>query len=457
MNRLASIILAAGKGTRMKSRYPKVLHKVCGQPMVRHVVDAAREAGVDFNIVVIGHGAGSVKEALAGQADFVVQSEQLGTGHAVMQAEEKLKDFVGDILVLCGDTPLVTARTLKQLVDYHREQGGAATVLTAELADPGAYGRIIRDEENRVSRIVEQKDASPEERAVREINTGMYCFYAPKLFAALKKITPANAQGEYYLTDVLEIFRAGGEKVTGILVEDSCEIIGINNRLQLSEAEQVMRRRILERWMLDGVTIKQPDSTYIDSRAEIGADTIIYPYTSIEGACRIGENCRVGPGTRLIAAELGDEVIIQNSIIMQSTAGEGCVIGPYAYIRPETVLAEGVKIGDFVEVKKSVIGKGSKVPHLSYVGDSLVGEKVNIGAGTITCNYDGQKKSRTVIGDGAFIGSNTNLVAPVEVGVDAITAAGSTITKSVPDGALAVERAKQVNHEGWATRKKKKN
>lgn len=457
MNRLASIVLAAGKGTRMKSRYPKVLHKVCGLPMVRHVVDAAREAGVEQNIVIIGHGAESVMEALAGQADFVVQTEQLGTGHAVMQAEEKLKEFTGDVLVLCGDTPLVTGRTLKQLVDYHLKQGSAATVLTAELADPGAYGRIIRDEKNEVARIVEQKDASPEEMAICEINTGMYCFKAPRLFSALKKITPANAQGEYYLTDVLEIFRAGGEKVSGLIVEDNSEIMGINNRLQLSEAEQVMRRRVLEYWMLEGVTVKHPDSTYIDTRAVIGPDTIVYPYTSIEGATRIGENCRIGPGTRLVAAELDDEVTVQNSIILQSVIGKGSIIGPFAYIRPETVLAEGVKVGDFVEIKKSVIGKGSKIPHLSYVGDSQVGEKVNIGAGTITCNYDGVKKSRTVIGDGAFIGSNTNLVAPVEVGAGAITAAGSTITKSVPTGALAVERAKQVNYEGWSERKKKKN
>lgn len=457
MNRLASIILAAGKGTRMKSRYPKVLHKVCGLPMVKHVVDAARGAGVEHNIVVIGHGADAVREALAEQADFVVQAEQLGTGHAVIQAEEKLKDYSGDVLVLCGDTPLITALTLSQLVEYHREQGSAVTVLTAELADPGAYGRIIRDEKNEVARIVEQKDASPEELAVCEINTGMYCFNAPRLFAALKKITPANAQGEYYLTDVLEIFRANGEKVTGKIVAENNEIMGINNRIQLSEAEQIMRRRVLEYWMMEGVTVKHPDSTYIDTRAQIGPDTIIYPYTSIEGASRIGENCRIGPGSRLVAAELDDEVTVQNSIILQSAIGKGATIGPFAYIRPETVLAEGVKVGDFVEIKKSVIGKGSKVPHLSYVGDSQLGEKVNIGAGTITCNYDGLKKSRTIIGDGAFIGSNTNLVAPVEVGSNATTAAGSTITKSVPAGALAVERAKQVNLEGWAEGKKKKN
>lgn len=457
MNLLASIILAAGKGTRMKSRYPKVLHKICGQPMVRHVIDAAREAGVENNIVVIGHGAESVKETLAGQANFAVQSEQLGTGHAVMQAEEALKDFAGDVLVLCGDTPLVTAHTIRQLVAFHREQGSAATVLTAEMAEPGAYGRIIRDEKNQVTRIVEQKDASPNELAIREINTGMYCFSAPKLFVALHKTTPANAQGEYYLTDVLEILRVDGEKVAGVVVEDNHEIMGINNRVQLSEAEQLMRRRILERFMLDGVTVKDPDSTYIDARAEIGSDTIVYPYTSIEGVCRIGENCRLGPGTRLVAAEIGNEVLVQNSIILQSSVGAGSVIGPFAYIRPDTVLAEGVKVGDFVEIKKSVIGKGSKVPHLSYIGDAIVGEKVNIGAGTITCNYDGQKKFRTVIGDGAFIGSNTNLVAPVEVGAGAITAAGSTVTKTVPAGALAVERAKQVNHEGWVARTKKKN
>ncbi len=457
MNLLASIILAAGKGTRMKSRYPKVLHKICGQPMVRHVIDAAREAGVENNIVVIGHGAESVKETLAGQANFAVQSEQLGTGHAVMQAAEALKDFAGDVLVLCGDTPLVTAHTIRQLVAFHREQGSAATVLTAEMAEPGAYGRIIRDEKNQVTRIVEQKDASPNELAIREINTGMYCFSAPKLFVALHKTTPANAQGEYYLTDVLEILRVDGEKVAGVVVEDNHEIMGINNRVQLSEAEQLMRRRILERFMLDGVTVKDPDSTYIDARAEIGSDTIVYPYTSIEGVCRIGENCRLGPGTRLVAAEIGNEVLVQNSIILQSSVGAGSVIGPFAYIRPDTVLAEGVKVGDLFEIKKYVTGTGKKVPHSSYIGDAIVGEKVNIGAGTITCNYDGQKKFRTVIGDGAFIGSNTNLVAPVEVGAGAITAAGSTVTKTVPAGALAVERAKQVNHEGWVARTKKKN
>ena len=423
--------------------------------MVRHVIDAARGAGVDYNIVVIGHSAESVKDALTGQADFVMQADQLGTGHAVMQAENRLKDFTGDVLVLCGDTPLVTSATLQQLVTYHREQSSAATVLTAELTDPGAYGRIIRDENNQVARIVEQKDASPEELAGREINTGMYCFNAPKLFAALAGITPANAQGEYYLTDVLEVLRSQGEKVTGVTVGDNCEIMGINNRLQLSEAEQIMRRRVLERWMLDGVTIKHPDSTYIDTRAQIGADTIIYPNTSIEGTCRIGENCRVGPGTRLVSAELGDEVLVQNSIILESNIGSKVVIGPFAYIRPGTFLADGVKVGDFVEIKKSVIGRGSKVPHLSYIGDSQVGENVNIGAGTITCNYDGHNKHRTVIGDGAFIGSNTNLVAPVEIGVKAITAAGSTITKSVPDGSLGVERSKQVNLDGWVSRKKK--
>ncbi|ADG81024.1 UDP-N-acetylglucosamine pyrophosphorylase [Thermincola potens JR] len=451
---VAAIILAAGKGTRMKSDLPKVLHKAAGEPMICHVLHAVSKAGIEKTVVIIGHGAEQVKELLGGQVEFALQAEQLGTGHAVMQTEEVLGSWSGDVLVLCGDTPLITSGTLKRLVTGHKTAGNTATVLTAILEDPSGYGRIIRGKSGDVEKIVEQKDASPEELRVKEINTGFYCFKARELYQALREITPVNAQGEYYLTDVLEIMKKKNLKVGAVTAEDSEEILGINNRSQLAQAEKVLRQRVAERHMLAGVTIIDPEATYIDSGVVIGTDTVIYPGSILEGDTQIGAGCIIGPNTRIVNSVLADNVNVQYSVILNAKVGAHTSIGPFAYLRPGTVLRENVKVGDFVEIKNSNIGAGSKVPHLSYVGDADVGEKVNIGAGTITCNYDGYKKSRTIIEDGAFIGSNTNLVAPVRVGKHAFTAAGSTITKDVPSEALSVERAKQVNYPNWASRKK---
>lgn len=456
MTQVSSIILAAGKGTRMKSRLPKVLHGVCGKPMLSHVVSAASDAGVDRNIVVIGHGAEMVREQIGSGVEWVEQLEQLGTGHAVMQAESSLADFKGNVLILCGDTPLITTETLTKLMQDHASAGNAATVLTAIMDDPTGYGRIVRDGAGNVQEIVEHKDASADQIQIREINTGIYCFDAARLFSGLKQVSPANAQGEYYLTDVLAILRREGQKIGAVVVNDPQETMGINNRVQLAEAEKIMQLRILHRLMMDGVTIVDPANTYIEQDVTIGADSVIYPGTVIEGKSSFGPECAIGPYSRLRDVKVGQRVTVQNSIILESSIGDDVNIGPFAYIRPGTVLHDSVKVGDFVEIKKSVVGKGSKVPHLSYIGDAEIGEKVNIGAGTITCNYDGTNKWKTTIGNNAFVGSNTNFVAPVEIGEKAIIGAGSTVTKSVPDGALCVERSKQIIYPEWVARKNKK-
>ncbi len=453
---VVAIILAAGKGTRMKSRLPKVLHGVCGKPMLEHVISAAAGAGVSRNIVIIGHGSDMIRESVKFDVAWVEQTEQLGTGHAVMQAERLLTGFTGSILVLCGDTPLISPATLERLFQEHTAAGNSVTVLTADIADPTGYGRIIRDSTGAVTGIVEHRDASGEQLRINEINTGIYCFAAKELFAALQKISPANAQGEYYLTDVLAVIAEQGGRTGAVKVEDARETMGINDRVQLAAAEALMRRKILNDLMTAGVTIIDPDNTYIGSEVIIGTDSIVYPGTIMEGNCRFGENCILGPYSRLTNVTAGNEVTVQNSVITDSSVGNGVIIGPFAYIRPGTVLGDNVKVGDFVEIKNSVVENGSKVPHLSYVGDAQIGERVNIGAGTITCNYDGTQKWQTKIGNNAFIGSNTNLVAPVKVGENAIIGAGSTVTKDVPDGALCIERAKQKVYPDWTTRKNKK-
>lgn len=453
---LAAVILAAGKGTRMKSKLPKVLHKLCGRPMIKYVLDAASAAGVGEIIVVVGYGADLVASEIKGTARTALQNEQMGTAHALMQAGAFLRGFAGQILVLCGDTPLIEASTLTELVNSHRSSGAGVTVLTACMDNPTGYGRIIRDQLGRVAKIVEQKDASPEEKQVREVNTGIYCFEAAGLFDALDQIKPVNVQGEYYLTDVIEMYVRSGRGAAAFVVEDPVEVTGINDRIQLAGAERGLRLKILEDLMRSGVTLIDPLSTFVDRTAVVRRDTVIYPFSFIEGNTVIGEECIIGPGSRIVDSRVGNNVTILNSIVMESVIGDRSFIGPYAFLRPETKVGIDVKIGDFVEIKKSVIGNGSKVPHLSYVGDANIGEKVNIGAGTITCNYDGRKKSPTSIGDGAFIGSNTNLVAPLEIGAGAVTGAGSTITKDIPPGALGVERAKQIIIPGWTSKKKEK-
>ena len=457
MSDIVSLVLAAGKGTRMKSALPKVLHSVGGKSMVQHVLTAAATAGAERNIVVIGFGAEAVREALGDQAEFVVQTEQLGTGHAVLQAKELFADFTGTILVLCGDTPLLTGAELARLTEAHRGKGAVATVLTAHMPDPAGYGRVIRNDQGQVIKIVEQKDATETERQVNEVNTGIYCFECQPLFAALSNITCANAQGEYYLTDVIGLLANQGQVVWAVPVADYQQTLGINSRVQLAEAETILRRRKLIELMEAGVTVMDPASTFVDSEVTVGSDTVLYPFTWLEGATTIGSNCQVGPNSRIANTQIGDDVTLHFVYAHECRIGDKVTVGPYVHLRPQTVLAPGVKIGNFVEVKNSSVGENSKIPHLSYIGDTDMGSGVNIGSGTITVNYDGQSKHRTIIEDNAFIGCNTNLVAPVTVGREAYVAAGSTITKPVPPGALGVARARQSNMEGWTRKRSKKD
>lgn len=451
---LVAVILAAGKGTRMKSRRPKVLHEIAGRPMLHYVLDVARRAGAGRVVVIAGCGFDEVSRAAAG-AEVVRQEPQLGTAHALLQAEPALRGFEGELLVLCGDTPLLTGATLEGLAMHHRRSGAVATVLTAWLDDPTGYGRVIRDGAGNVCRIVEHRDATEEELAVNEVNTGIYCFNSPLVFDYLRRVSPVNTQGEYYLTDVVGLMVGDGLRVASYQAPVADEVMGINDRIQLARAGEVLRRRILEDLMREGVTVVDPASTFVGPLVKVGPDTVIHPFTIIEGETVIGEECVIGPGARLYSAILGDGVAVQYAVIVESRLADRCTVGPFAYIRPGCEIGPGAKVGDFVEIKNSRVGQGSKVPHLTYVGDAEIGAGVNIGAGTITCNYDGVKKHRTVIGDGAFIGSNTNLVAPVVVGPGAYIAAGSTITRDVPPGALGVARSRQSNIPDWVARKKK--
>lgn len=449
MAEIAAVVLAAGKGKRMKSALPKVMHRVGGKFLVQHVLDALKEAGIEEIVLVVGHGAETVKSALGEGYRYVLQEEQLGTAHAVWQARDALSEECRTVVVVCGDTPLLSSVTLRSLIAKHREGQAQATVLSAVFKNPAGYGRIVRDENGEWERIVEESDASPAEKAICEGNTGTYCFDREWLFKALPYVGRGNAQGEYYLPDVLLILKQWGQKVQVLPLAAEEEALGINSRQQLAEIEKILRWRTLERLMEEGVTVLDPSSTFVDAGVEVGRDTVIYPFTFLEGKTRVGASCRLGPFTRIVDSSLGSEVEVQNSVILQSILGDRCTVGPFAYLRPETRLADGVKVGDFVEIKKSTVGEGSKIPHLSYVGDAVIGKDVNIGAGTITCNYDGANKFVTLIEDGAFIGSNTNLVAPVKIGASAVTGAGSTITKDVPAGALAVERSQQKIVNNW--------
>lgn len=449
MKRFA-IVLAAGQGKRMKSKLYKVLHPVCGKPMVGHVLDTVKKVECERSIVVVGHGAEAVKSYLGTSAEYVLQEQQLGTGHAVKQAGQLLGQEEGTTIVICGDTPLVTEETLDALIGLHTRKGAAATVLTASMDNPKGYGRIIRAENGSVVRIVEQKDCSPEEDAVQEINTGTYCFDNAKLFAALDKVTNSNAQQEYYLTDVIGILVQAGEVVEGYMTDDYAESIGVNDRLALSEAEAFMRERIVRKHMLGGVTVIDPSSTYIGADVTIGADTVIYPNCFISGATAIGEDCIIGPSAEIEDSQIHDGAKVKHSVLSNAEVGKESTVGPFAYLRPGAKLGQHVKVGDFVEIKNASLDDGSKVSHLSYIGDAKVGKNVNIGCGAITVNYDGYNKSITEIEDDAFVGSNVNLIAPVKVGKGAYVVAGSTITHAVPENDLAIARTRQENKPGYA-------
>ncbi len=453
MEEFVAIVLAAGLGTRMKSRIPKVIHEICGRPMVSYVLDAVEAAGATRVIVVVGHGADLVKQAVGSRGECVLQAEQLGTGHAVMKAESVLGNYDGTVAVVAGDAAFLSGDDLAALVDGHQESGAAATVLSAVLDDPTGYGRIIRGAQGEIVKIVEEKDASPEEAAITEVNSSIYCFSARTLFDALRDVAPDNAQGEYYLTDVIGIMIGKGLRVRVVRARDPLSARGINTRVQLAEAERIFRDRVRERLMLSGVTLIDPPSTFIDADVTVGRDTVILPFTFLQGKTAIGEGCTIGPFVRMVDTQVADGVSVSNAVIVESTIGPGATVGPYSFLRPGTVLEERAKVGTFVEVKKSTIGKGSKVPHQTYLGDATVGEGVNIGAGTITCNYDGWQKHPTIIEDGVFIGSNSNLVAPVKIGRGAYVAAGSTITRDVPEGALGIARGLQKEIPGWVQRR----
>lgn len=450
---LYSIILAAGEGKRMKSKLPKPLQKVCGKTLIDRVISAVTEAGAEKNIAVIGHMSDKMEEYLGDRVEYAYQRERLGTGHAVMQGIVSVSDKDGSVIVVCGDAPLITAEMIKEAYGEHTKECRAATVITAVCDNPFGYGRIVR-RDGRVVKIVEQKDAAEEEKRINEINSGMYIFDIQKLKSALAKITNDNAQGEYYLTDAIEILINEGETV-GAYITDMEQIMGVNDRAQLAEADRLLNRRNVKALMDGGVMVLNPDTVRVDDDVKAGADTVIYPNTILEGTTEIGENCIIGPNTRIINCKISDNTEVQSSVATDSEIGSGTNVGPFAYIRPGSKIGDNIKVGDFVEVKNASIGDGTKIAHLTYVGDADVGERVNFGCGTVVVNYDGIHKHRTTIEDDCFIGCNTNLVSPVTVRKGAYTAAGSTITDEVPQDALAIARARQVVKEGWAKGKKK--
>jgi bifunctional UDP-N-acetylglucosamine pyrophosphorylase/glucosamine-1-phosphate N-acetyltransferase len=449
---IATVILAAGKGTRMKSDLVKVLHPLLGLPMLSYPIDLSlSEIKAEKTVVVIGHQADRIKERFKDpRVQFVLQEEQLGTGHAVLQTIPFLQTFSGTVLILCGDVPLVKAETIHSFIDTFWRNESHLSVLTAAVEKPFGYGRIIRSPEGWLEKIVEEKDASKEEKGIREINTGIFCMRASFLNEGLKEIGQENAQGEYYLTDLVEIARKKGLRCSAHRVADSMEVMGINTRVDLAIAQEKLRQDKVKNLMLSGVTIVDPKNTYVDRTVEVGRDTVLYPNCSLQGRTRIGDRCIIEPNSKISDSIIANGVTIRsNSVITESKVEEGASIGPFAHLRPLSEVKTKARIGNFVEVKKSVIGKGSKANHLAYIGDSTVGEEVNIGAGTITCNYDGFDKHQTIIGDRVFVGSNVELVAPVKIGNRSSIGAGTTITKNVPEGALAISRVKQKNIKGW--------
>lgn len=439
------VVLAAGKGTRMKSKLYKVLHKVCGKTMVEHVVDAAQGVNPAEIVTIVGTGAGDVEKVLADKSKFAFQEKQLGTGDAVMTAREELGDKDGATLVVTGDTPLFTTDTFNELFKYHAEKGNAATVLTAEAPNPFGYGRIIRDDQGNVLRIVEQKDGKPEELKVKEINTGVFCFDNKKLFEALKHVNNDNAQGEYYLTDVLEILRNSGERVGAYKMPDFSESLGVNDRIALAQATKTMQRRINEQHMRDGVSFIDPDTAYIDADVKIGNDTVIEGNVVIKGNTEIGSDCYITSGSRIVDSKIGNNVTVTSSTVEEAEMDDNTDIGPNSHLRPKAIIRKGAHIGNFVEIKKAEIGENAKVGHLTYVGDATLGKDINIGCGTIFSNYDGVKKFHTNVGDHAFIGAGSTLIAPINVADHAFIAADTTVTKDVNKYDMAIGRGRQVN------------
>jgi bifunctional UDP-N-acetylglucosamine pyrophosphorylase / glucosamine-1-phosphate N-acetyltransferase len=458
MDSIASIILAAGQGKRMKSSIPKALHLVAGRPLLSYPIELAKSLGVEKKIVVVGRQADRIKKeffSYVNEINYAYQEKQLGTAHAVQQAESYLLDFTGIILVLYTDVPLLRVSTIKKLINHHRKYKSSCTLLTANIDQPKGYGRIIRDKKSEIKGIIEQRDLVEGQEQIKEINVGIYCFNSKELFESLKIVDKNNYQGEYYLTDAVKILIEKGYIVKTLAVQDTKEISGINNRMDLSYVSSILYQRNTDEHMKNGVTIIDRNNTYIDSQVKIGQDTIIFPYTFITNGSEIGKFCNIGPYSHIINSNIGEGTRIYSSVIENSRIGNYVNIGPYSHLRPGCIIGDEVRIGNYVEVKKTVIDKGSKIGHLTYLGDAKLGKNVNIGAGTITCNYDGKNKNPTIIEDDAFIGSNNSLVAPVTIGKNSYTAAGSTITQNVPAANLGIARSSQKNIEGWAKKRKK--
>jgi bifunctional UDP-N-acetylglucosamine pyrophosphorylase/glucosamine-1-phosphate N-acetyltransferase len=454
---LAVIILAAGQGTRMKSATIKVLHRAAGRPIIDYVLDLAADVAGTLPIVIVGHQREAVRASVGDRARYAVQDQQLGTGHAVLQAASLLEGNGGNVLILSGDVPLTRPQTLQALIQAHESEGNALTLLTMRPDEPGMYGRIVRDADGSVRRIVEARDATREELEIGEVNAGIYLFATSQLFSNLENLSTDNAQGEYYLTDLIGMLHSGGYRVGAVVAADPVEAVGVNSRHDLAIVESEIQRRVVRKLMDGGVTFRNPSTVVIDSTVTIGADSVVYPFVTLEGTTKLGEGCVVEPGVHLINVTVGDDVHLKTGTVAEaSTIDDECTVGPYAHLRAGTRLGPHVKIGNFVETKKAVFDEGAKASHLSYIGDAEVGRDVNIGAGTITCNYDGVNKNVTILEDGVFIGSDTQLVAPVRVGKGAYVGAGSTITKDVPADALALSRAPQRVVEGWAVKRRER-
>ncbi|WP_367371307.1 bifunctional UDP-N-acetylglucosamine diphosphorylase/glucosamine-1-phosphate N-acetyltransferase GlmU [Pediococcus parvulus] len=444
-----TVILAAGQGTRMKSKLYKVLHRVCGKSMVDHVLTQVEKTNMDQVVTVVGHGAERVEDELGKRTEYAYQEQQLGTGHAVLQAESILGDKDGMTMVVSGDTPLFRASTFEDLFEYHKEKGAAATILTADADNPFSYGRIVRNNVGVVSKIVEEKDATREEAAIHEINTGVYCFDNKKLFAALHQVKNNNAQGEYYLPDVIEIMKSQGEIVAAYEMKDFSESMGVNDRKALANATKIMQERINDQHMANGVTLIDPDNTYIDVDVKIGSDTIVEPGVSISGKTVIGSDCVIGANSKIVSSKIGNRVHVTSSTIEESIMHDDSDIGPNSHLRPEAEIGEGVHIGNFCEIKKAKLGARTKVGHLTYVGNAVLGTDINIGCGVVFVNYDGINKHTSVIGDHAFIGSNSNIIAPVKMADYSYVAAGSTITDDLAKYDMGIARSRQTTKPGY--------